>query len=361
MKKIKRSVLLSGLLLILGFTLCSVNAEQTIHSLQFKSNHPPEWIVKKTDTQHSIANMFLENPWRWNHAWGDKPAPAYIYPGDKIIVRESKPRSYLVYHALNNKSNHLATVKLGPKIIATNIDNAPNVQKSQITPLYTKLKTFMLKGNIFKNQTVIDDFPKIIGFKENKFIGTTGQNVYAKEHSLFTSSDYFNVFRQSDTYKYDHSEKVMGVETSYAGKVVINGRDGKLLRLKIVSAVKEIRSGDILVPVNLVVADSSDFKPHSEGYQSTVIRSKGIGESSGKYASVVIKGGIKQGIKRGQLFSVYNQPETITNSDSEYAFTSDKPVGRLLVYSTFDNLSYALVLKASESVEKGDILKSISL
>ena len=81
-----------------------------------RSGHPEEHTVAPGDTLWSIAERFLQDPWRWQEIWRRNPQinnPDLIYPGDviELYYENGQPRLQV-----SNRPGAQGIIKLSPQI-----------------------------------------------------------------------------------------------------------------------------------------------------------------------------------------------------------------------------------------------------
>ena len=70
---------------------------------------------------------------------------------------------------------------------------------------------------------------------------------------------------------------------------------------------------------------------------------------TGKYQNILINKGHAQGVKEGDVFDIM---ENARNEDHE-----DFSKGKVMVYKTYENTSYALIYQSDIEIHKTDYLK----
>lgn len=343
--------------------LAEENHVEITTSPLLKAQHPVELTVTEKDTVDIVARTFLVNPWRWSEAWGQALSPEQLIPGDKVSVKSENGASFLVYTPAKRSADHVVTVKLSPEIIAIPYADVPvgssTVSHRAALP-FEKVAVFISHDRIFEDQGYLASLPRIIANQEGRLFGFPGSALYAEMHSVLEPESVLNVYRKGMAYLNPETNKLLGLGGHYVGQVRVGSRDKEWVRLNVIKARREMRVGDVLMPVKASV-NSDEFTLSAATSDSQIIAPIKPIDLSGQYASVVINGGQQQGRQRGQIFSVYNPPVLLEEGNETVAFESEKPVGQLLVYKVFKQLSYAIVMKSSEPVESGDILKPASL
>ena len=333
----------------------------------FKDNHPASWTVNTADTPWKIARLFLANPWRWEEAWNDQPAPKTLKAGDVISIHREQGKSFLVYQAASQTDANSEVIKLGPEITATPLTSQTAPTKESAVNL-NHLTPFLNQGYIFDSREAIDQLPQIMMNKNRSIFSLQGSTVYAKMAENTPPEQFYHVFRQQRPYVDTATGKLLGIGSEYIGQVHLKAYKSDLMSLEVQAIKKEIRAGDILLsreqfsPISLPSAHNFLSSP-AEQIKSKVIASVLSTANTGRYGSIVVDGGKERKLAAGQVFLIYKSSLIPDASGEKHtAFVEDKkPVGRAMIYRTFKKLSYALILEASTSVKSGDILKTSSL
>ena len=333
----------------------------------FKDNHPTSWTVNTADTPWKIARLFLANPWRWEEAWNGQPAPETLKAGDVISIHREQGKSFLIYQAASQTDANDKVIKLGPEITATPLIEQTAMAKESTLNL-NHLTPFLSQGYIFDSREAVDQLPKIMVNKNRNIFSVQGSTVYAKMAENTPPEQFYHVFRQQRPYVDSATGELLGIGSEYIGQVHLREYKSDLMSLEVQAIKKEIRAGDILLsreqfsPVRLSSAHKLLSSPARQ-IESKVVASALSTANTGRHGNIVVDGGKEQALAAGQVFFIYKSsliPDT--SGEKHTAFVEDnKPVGKAMIYRTFKNLSYALILETSMPVRSGDILKTSSL
>jgi hypothetical protein len=137
---------------------------------------------------------------------------------------------------------------------------------------------------------------------------------------------------------------------------------------------RDVRVGDRLIPVQGQTYDLQFF-PHPPKQQAeygrlTVMAVADAARFGGTHDVIAISGGARQGIDNGTVFSIWrrgdsvvdrvrdglDRDESITPHESKVRLP-DEFAGHAMVFKTFDNVSYALVMSGVKPARIGDELK----
>ena len=346
-------------------------------------NAPDTYNVKRGDTLWGISGMFLKSPWRWPELWGmnleDIKNPHLIYPGQQLYLDKTNGRATLrTRQAGANDGPPTDAIRVSPRTRFELLADAsiPTLSSSVIEPFLAE--PMIVDADAFALA------PRIVAAQEGRVLLSRGDRAYARGEYTGntlgrTLSDAkgqpldYRVFRNATVLKDPTTGAILGYEAQFIGKAelvrgesvqqVLN-KDGKTTTeivpatIDIVVAKEEMRVGDRLVAEP--ERSSQSYVPRAPAIPVTgqIVSVYG---SAVRFASenqvVVINKGSKDGIERGHVMAILKDGERLTDR-TDSARTSIKLPnernGLLMVFRTFENLSYALVLQITDGVKVGD-------
>ncbi len=346
---------------------------------------PDRYTVKSGDTLWDISKLFLKSPWRWPELWGMNleqiQNPHRIYPGQVLVLERSNGRATLRLDdgsALAGQAGaDVRTVKLSPRnrIEALPDSALPTLKSSVIEPF--------LAEPIIVDAAEFAAAPRIVSAQEGRVLLTRGDRAYARGQSGSPLLDdqpkekLYRVFRAATPLKDPETGLVLGYEAVYAGRAKLMGSettsdetdaDGKTVtsivpaRIDIISAKEEIRVGDRLLPEP--PREIRTFTPHApkEPLSGRIVSVYGSAvENAAQNQVVVINKGKLDGVDTGTVLAILkNGARVIDKQDPTRPLLKlpDERNGLMMVFRTFDRLSYALILDITDGVRVGDRLAS---
>lgn len=345
-------------------------------------NAPDSYTIKRGDTLWAISGVFLKTPWRWPELWGmnrqDIQNPHRIYPGQMLYLIKSGGRAMLSTRPGGNGDT--STVRVTPRT------RSESLSDSAIPPVSLQAIEAFLTEPMIVDEATFSRAPRIVATQENRVLLTRGDRAYAR--ALYGDSaqgeplkvvdgksiDY-RVFRNATPLKDPTSGEVLGYEAQYVGKAQLvagetqrpaaDGKgDGKTpaelvpATIDIVSAKEEMRVGDRLLPEP--ERELSNYVPRApESAQSGQIVS--VYGNAVRYAAqnqvVTINRGRAHGIERGHVLALQRENSLVTDTTDQTRPQLRLPGernGLMMVFRTFDKVSYALVLQITDGVKVGD-------
>ena len=342
-------------------------AQNGIHISEMREDAPQSYRVVTGDTLWGISGRFLKSPWKWPALWGMNQNqisnPHRIYPGQILSLVRNGDYVMLTTDA----SGPMPTVRLSPRVRVEDItDNAiPVLPPEQVIP-------FMRNG-IIVARNAFADTPRIVAESEGRLLLRTGDKVYVRGGNVHNSQEkyymaYTNPQAITDP---DNKGNILGYQASFLGRLQFL-RDGVEANLPqrqletaatfIVTEIKqEIRVGDRLTPAGTEQDLLTDFIPHAAPEHITGRIVHLYGQSSYRhgalYEVVLLSRGELDGLQRGHVVALWRPGKVFTDTTSRgagKARTPDERYGLAMVFKTFDNLSYALVVQTANTVELGD-------
>jgi len=209
-----------------------------------------------------------------------------------------EPRLSLV----KNDKGDMPTIKLSPTVRATQIggEAIPAIPIRVIHPFLAQPRV-VAKGEL-------DDAPFILGTNVERVVLGAGDDAFATGGKAGVTR--WNVLRPGKTLKDPETGEVLGYEVEYLGdaRTVTEGAPQKI---RITQSVQEILPKD-----KLVAADDSttfEYMPHAPEAKisARIISAYGALADSGRYQTVVLNRGSKDGLEPGHVLAIYREGEAI--------------------------------------------------
>ncbi|OQW69884.1 MAG: peptidoglycan-binding protein LysM [Proteobacteria bacterium ST_bin12] len=372
-------------LLVLACLSLHVNADE----IQLQKNHPERHVVVKGDTLWGISGRFLKDPWQWPKVWrmnrDQIKNPHLIYPGDVVVLDTSSGSPQL--RLLNETVTLEPGVRIEPLEKQAIFTIAPNI-----------IGPFLSQPLLIENGK-LDVSPRIIAGQENRVVLSPGTRIYINNIQEGEGT-HWNIYRPGELLRDPDTAEVLGTEAIYLGDVDI-ARYGEPATGDIVRAKEEIFTKDRLV----VSPDEfkSSFVPHAPESQISgrIIRIYGGVAEGGPNTVVSINRGKNDGLEEGHVLAISRYGRVIRDpeykeSASDKAVAEEKKlkelnfdvktdvdgkkivnfakapaqtklvlkpgdvklpderVGLMMVFRTFDRVSYALIMSTTDAIYTAD-------
>ena len=370
--------------------LCCLALPAAAEDVQLQENHPDRYVVVKGDTLWGISGKFLKDPWQWPKVWkmnrDQIKNPHLIYPGDVIALDMSSgsPELRLLRE----------TVTLEPNVREEALEKAavPTISPYIIAP-------FLSQPLVIENGVLNGDAPSIIGGQENRVVLSPGVKIYVDKVDEEKGA-FWQVYRNGKELVDPITKEVLGTEAIYLGDANVT-KYGEPASAEIVRAKEEIFKGDKLVAAP--EESTASFIPRAPEEQiagQILSIYSGVAEA-GANAIVTLNRGSSGGLEVGHVLAIYREGKIIRNpntakdkqphrwekiknpphrwgepSNNNSSAPDKKPeetvaeldpalmklpnerVGLLMIFRTFDRVSYGLVMQASEPINVSDLVQT---
>ncbi len=319
--------------------------------LELNPDHPQEYIVVKGDTLWGISARFLKNPWQWPRIWkGNKQIhnPNLIFPGDLLRLYYVDGRPQISAHSPNH-------VRLSPQI-----RSRPASEAIQTIPL-DKIKPYLI-WPLLVSQGELANAPYIVSFADEHLIGGAGTRIYVRSITKEGGVSSFLVVRPGETFVDPETGEVLAYEALFVANTRLQ-RYGDPATLLLTRTTMEVLIGDRLIP--LIEEDIPlSFLPQlpETRISGRIIDVEGNLSQFGLHDVVVIDRGSEDGVKEGQVLIIYQAGEVVRDEITRRVGANvklpDEQAGLLMVFRTFERVSYAIIMRAEEAMHTLDIVIS---
>ncbi len=324
-----------------------------------KANAPQVYVVKKGDTLWDISKKFLKNPLRWREIWASNKHvknPHWIFPGDRLLMCTYNGRPIIgkdegdgctgIINRYGDSTN------LRPQIRIEALDNAiPVIQLEHIRP--------WLERSVMIAPDAAESTPYIVGTADNRVLAAEGQTIYARGNGLEIGQRY-GVYREGEPYYFtadDGKKYAAALELTQVGSVVATRGENDVTTLEVTNTYNgEIRRGDRVLPIHDPMLPTLFYPTYAEDIVNggSIVRVQGSIGTASKHSVVTIDRGRLDGLQAGHVFAVSQQGETVTDPKTkERIKLPGERIGNIMVFKTFDHLSYAYVLDSELPIKMG--------
>lgn len=325
-----------------------------------KTGHPDEYTVKKGDTLWDISGTFLNSPWLWPEIWHVNPQienPHLIFPGDliKLIYLDGQPRLTLertlkMVPGAGGGIN--GATKLSPSIRVQHTDDAISA-----IPL-DKIEVFLSRSRVVEPGE-LEAGPYMLAGQQQHVIVGAGDRAYARGQFDAQYSNY-GVYRKGQVYKDPTTKELLGVHAQGIGTVAVSKIDGDIATMDVIRAFEEVRPGDNLLPSEDRSVDSVFFPSAPDvDVEAQIIAVEGGVTQVGKFNVVMINRGDREGLQVGNVMAIYKTGEVVADRvKGGKVALPDERAGLLMVFRTFEKMSFALVLESDRALAVNDKVRN---
>ncbi len=362
----KRSIALAICIGVGTISSLSIQASPNTPPPSLKANAPHVYVVKKGDTLWDISGKFLKKPWRWPEIWASNKHvknPHWIYPGDRLLLCSLNGKPLIGKDEGDGCTGIIArytgktTNKVYPQVRIEELDNSVPVIPLQ------NIKQW-LNQNIVVNVESVKDLPYVLGSEDNRVITGKGQKIYIRGEGVQIGKRY-SVFRETAPYIFQdkNGNKInAGIELVQvaAGLSIEQKNDISTLELTD-SYQQEVRRGDLVLPEYQAELPTM-FYPTAKNdvlAGGRIIRVLDSISRAASHSVVTLDRGMLEGAKLGQVFSISQRGEIVKDPKTKKNVElPDQKIGHLMVFKTFDHVSYAYVLDSTLPIKVGSTIQS---
>ncbi len=336
---------------------------------EYRTDAPDRYIVRPGDTLWAISARFLKHPGRWKEIWHANPQiknPNLIYPGDIIsYITVGGKRKLQIAGSTNpvrskytgkRTSDGRPVYKLSPTIQVEYMEEPiPTIPKDIVYPFMSK--------NLVLEPGFSEEHPYVVSQADGSYISLSGRHeIYAKCSNGDFPYENYDVFRESGKLTNPTNGNNLGVEAVYVGRLrlVKQANDDGIATLVQTDSVNPLYPNDILIPSEEVVYGGElNFLPKLANFEEDAIVVKPIGtsgnQSATQFSTVLINQGRNEGVEAGDVFKIVRASVQHGKGRNGESFQlPDYEVGMAMVYKTFDDSSYALIMNAYDAIYPGD-------
>jgi len=363
---------------------------------------PDSYVIKSGDTLWAISKLFLRSPWRWPELWGmnleEILNPHLIYPGQTLYLDKRDGRARLTGTApVAEGGVAVAGSDGGSVAVSTGRDGASGIEtvrlsprirseeaRSPLTTLQTRDIEAFLAEPLIVEESELQTAPRIVAAGENRVIMGRGDRVYARGPASAPLLDdqqklkQYRIFRNARPLKDPDTGEVLGYEAEFLGKAALargesstetSSTTGKTstvpvpATIDILSAKSEMLVGDRMAPEP--EREFLSFTPRAPAAAVTgrivsIYGSNAVANASQNQV-VVINRGKRDGMESGHVLAILKDGQQLvdkTDASRPLIKLPNERNGLMMVFRTYEKLSYALILDVTDSVRVGDRLAS---
>ena len=353
---------------------------------ELSPNAPDNYTVKSGDTLWAISGLFLKSPWRWPELWGmnleEVRNPHLIYPGQALFLDKSNGRATLRMRRASGTGMPTDTVRLSPR---TRYESLSDMTIPALSP--SAIEPFLAEALIV-DEASFALAPRIVATRESRVMLSRGDRGYARSTYSGVESTIkplstakgeptnYRVYRNATPLKDPTTQQILGYEAQYVGRAQlvrgesvaqiadVAGKEGPPAfeivpaTIDIVNSKQEMLVGDRLVP-----EPRRELLSYVPRAPTTAISGQVVSVYGSNFANassnqiIVINKGSQDGLERGHVMALVSDGERLVDKTDNTRPAMKLPNernGLMMVFRTFDRLSYALILEVSTSVLVGD-------
>ena len=337
-------------------------ADAPAQEVALNPDAPKQYTVKRGDTLWDISAMFLRDPWLWPEIWDVNPAianPHLIYPGD-VLTLAYRANGAPVIH-LERGTALAGSTRVEPIVRSTALEGAiPTIP-------YAAISAFLGKPSLITREQA-RHAPHVVTPRDHHVAVGAPAEVYVAGLAGAAAGRY-NVVRLGEPMKDPKTGKLLGYMGIYTGTARVD-TTAKITKAVLMDSSRETQPGDLLFAEE--PQTTHDILPRAapaniDGQIMSVV--DGV-TMIGQYQVVAINRGAKQGLQPGHVLAIDESGEVVHDKScaqrgQNFCFGGGPTVrlpneraGTLLVFKTYDDVSYGLTVSVTAPVRIADHVRA---
>jgi hypothetical protein len=323
--------------------------EQINEPVPLAEGHPNEYVVQVGDTLWDIAAAFLKDPWFWPEIWYVNPDienPHLIYPGDVLG---------LVYIGGRTRITNVraSTYRMSPQARVTPLSEAV----SSIP--FEKVAAFLSSGVILEKSQA-DALPYLLETRGEHLMASAGNEVYVRGITNDEPSTRYNVIHIGDPLIDPDDNRLIGYHGHLVGEASLR-RTGDPATVALTRSVQEVTMGDRFLPASVDVPLNFFPRSPSSNIEGEIIFVVGGVTQIGQYQVIVVNRGSDNGLSVGDVLTVFQAGSVVKDQvRGGDVKLPDEQAGTVMVFKTYDRISYGLVMMATDAIHLHDAVRNPS-
>ncbi|MEM7218336.1 MAG: LysM peptidoglycan-binding domain-containing protein [Pseudomonadota bacterium] len=315
-----------------------------------RADAPDIYEVKKGDTLWDISGRFLDRPWLWPEVWQVNPQienPHLIYPGDRIRLVYVDGQPQLRLDRGVGYRGPRSGERLQPRVRSTPLESAiPTISLDAI-------EGFLVHNRVVSPAS-LDRAPYVIQGDDERLVLGAGDRLYVR--GVLPNSASYNFVRKGPLYIDPVTEEVLGQEATYIGVGRTLEQNDDIATMTVVESREEVQITDRVLPTEERRLASKFFPSAPAEPVSGEIISVFSGVTQvGQYDVVVINQGAREGIVVGNVLAIHRRGALARDRIAgDIVRLPSERAGLMMVFRTFEKLSYGLVLSTARALSVGD-------
>ena len=313
------------------------------------SGAPNEYVVKVGDTLWDIAGTFLKDPWFWPEIWYVNPEienPHLIYPGDVLglVYIDGQPRITNI---------RASTFRMSPQARVTPLSDA-------VTSIpYEAVASFLSSGLVLEKGEA-ETLPYLLQTRGDHLIAAAGNEIYVRGLPQDSVASRFNLVHVGSELRDPDDNRLIG----YQGHLIGEGnlrRGGDPATVALTSTMQEGIPGDKLIPAAVEIPLNFFPRAPSGQIDGRIISVVNGVTQIGQYQVVVLNRGTNNGLAVGDVLSIYQTGQVVKDRiEGGKVRLPDEKAGTLMVFKSYDRISYGLVMEATDAIHILDSVRNPS-
>jgi hypothetical protein len=294
------------------------------------------YTVQKGDTLWDISERFADAPWYWPELWeknNQVANPHRIYPGDRLRLFYSEGVDKIIPPP--------------PPVVEEPMETPPEPAFFAFAGVSIDRYGFVRKENLVPNGRVLRG-------KFDRSLFNKGDLLLLQPEGPipFAVGVEYCTYRIEETFTDPETGEYEGQHYFITGIVRITDIQSDFATAEVVQSFREVESGNLLMPY-FPKSPKIMLVSSEPGVEGKIIGSE-VPEQLllGQYHAVFLNKGSRDGLKPGQFYELYKEPEdNIIDASLEYVPSIKVPRGQLLVIFTEPETATAIITNGIREID----------
>jgi hypothetical protein len=246
--------------------------------------------------------------------------------------------------------NRSRDLKLSPEI--TSLDHAEAISALPLD----MIDNFLSKNRVTDDAT-LRGAPYVLGGKERRILMGMEDDFYARGDFSDNRLNY-GIYRRGDPYLDPKTGELLGIRAVDVGAAKVKAVKDDIATLGVSRASGEIRIQDrLLLSEERTLASTFYPRAPETKIKASVLNVEDGVRNAGALDVVAINRGDREGLQAGDTLAIYKRGDiTKDRIANQRVRLPDERIGLLMVFYTYEKMSFGLVMEADRQIDIGDLL-----
>ncbi len=238
----------------------------------------------------------------------------------------------------------------------------PRVRATPLESAIPAIRLDAIQGFLVQNRVVepgvLEAAPYVVQGESERIVLGAGDRVYVR--GRLPDSESFSIVRRGPLYVDPETNEVLGREATYIGLGQAVAQEGDIATMFVDSTREEVQVADRILPTEERRLQSTFFPsaPSAE-VNGQILSVFGGVTQVGQFDVVVINRGEREGLEAGNVMAIYKRGALARDRvANETVRLPSERAGLLMVFRTFEKLSYGLVLETDRALAVNDQVRN---
>jgi hypothetical protein len=242
-------------------------------------------------------------------------------------------------------------VKLSPEVKVV-----PESEAIPALPLDI-INSFLTRNRIV-TQEEVDRAPYVVAGYEKKLLSGSGDTFYAR--GQFDETPTYGLYRVGEPYLDPVTQEILGIRAQDVGSAKVQRVADDIATMLATRSLEEVRIGERLLPHEERPLNSIFYPSAPDStVEGEIMAVEGGITQVGHLDVVSINRGEREGLEAGNILAIFKRGEEVTDYIAKEKINlPNEQAGLLMIFRTFEKMSYGLVIEAERPLAVNDLVKN---